>query len=193
MAKKDKDDTSKSLVEQMQRQFLEERKVFFWGEVSDKSCGDAIQKILYLESLDNSKEIKLYINSPGGSTVAGFALFDTLQLIKSPITTIVTGMAASMGSILLCAGRKGHRFAYQHARVMIHQPHISGKIIAPAIDIGIHAQEIEKTRSELNLILAKASGQPLERVAKDTDRDFYMTAEEAIQYGLVDHIAKEIM
>jgi ATP-dependent Clp protease protease subunit len=116
-----------------------------------------------------------------------------MQLIKSPLATIVTGMAASMGSIMLCGGKKGRRFAYPHARVLIHQPHISGKIIAPAIDVGIHAQEIEKTRRELNLILATASGQPLAQIEQDTDRDFYMTATEAIKYGLVDHIATEVM
>lgn len=192
MAKKDKDDTPKSILEQVQRQFLEERKIFFWGEVNDKSCAEAAQKLLYLEGLDSTKEIKFYINSPGGSTTAGLALFDTMKLMRSPISTIVTGMAASMGSILLCAGNKGRRFIYPHARVLIHQPHISGNIVAPALDISIHAQEIEKTRNELNIILSQASGQPMSRIEKDSDRDFYMTAAESIAYGLVDEIATSL-
>lgn len=192
MSKPEKDNSSKSILEKINRQFLEERKIFFWGEVNDKSCSEIAQKLLYLESLDREKEIQFYINSPGGSTTAGLALFDTMRLLKSPIATIVVGMAASMGSILLCAGRKGRRFIYPHGKVLIHQPWISGKIVAPALDISIHAQNIEKTRCELNTILAEASGQPLDRVQIDTDRDFQMDAKEAIAYGLVDSLATSL-
>ncbi len=192
MAKKDKEEMPKALLEQIQRKFLEDRKIFFWGEVNDKSCAETAQKLFYLESLDSKKEIKFYINSPGGSTTAGLALFDTIRLMKSPISTIVVGIAASMGSILLCTGKKGRRFIYPHGRVLIHQPHITGNIVAPAVDINIHAQEIEKTRHELNLILAEASGQSLERIQTDSDRDFYMNAQEAIDYGLVDALATSL-
>jgi ATP-dependent Clp protease, protease subunit len=130
----------------------------------------------------------LFINSPGGSVTDGLALFDAISVISSPVATVVTGMAASMGSILLCSGRKSRRFIYPHGRVLIHQPHIAGQFEAPALDIGIHAQEIEKQRTELNNILSKASGQPYSRIEKDSDRDFYMNAQESVDYGLVDYI-----
>ena len=132
------------------------------------------------------------MNTPGGSITAGLALYDTMKLITSPITVIVTGMAASMGSILLCAASKGKRFLYPHARVLIHQPLIMGRIVAPAVDINIQAQEMEKIREELNKILADASGQPLEKIRRDSDRDFYLNAKEAIEYGLADAIVDKI-
>jgi len=192
MSKKDTQKTDKSIAEQIQRQFIEERKLFFWGQVTDKSCCDIAQKALYLDMLDPHQEIKLYINSPGGSVTAGLALFDTLKLLQSPICTVVMGMAASMGSILLCAGQKGRRFLFPHAQVLIHQPLIMGKIVAPAVDLSIHAQEMEKQRQQLNLILAQASGQPIKRVQEDTDRDYYMNAQEAIDYGLADQIITDL-
>ena len=120
------------------------------------------------------------------------AVYDTMQLISSPIKVVVTGMAASMGSILLCGASKGKRFLYPHSRVLIHQPLISGQMVAVAVDIHIQAQEMERLRDELNAILAKSSGQPMERIEKDTDRDFYMTADEAIEYGLADGIVDKI-
>lgn len=168
--------------------FLKERKIFLWGEVSDKSARDVTEKLLYLESSDPGKEITFYINTPGGSITAGMAVYDTMKLISSPIKVIVTGMAASMGSILLCGADKGMRFLYPHSRVLIHQPLISGQMIAAAVDIHIQAQEMERLRDELNTILAESSGQSLEKIKKDTDRDFYMTADEAIDYGLADTI-----
>ena len=168
--------------------FLKERKIFLWGEVSDKSARDVTEKLLYLESSDPGKEITFYINTPGGSITAGMAVYDTMKLISSPIKVIVTGMAASMGSILLCGADKGMRFLYPHSRVLIHQPLISGQMIAAAVDIHIQAQEMERLRDELNAILAESSGQSLEKIKKDTDRDFYMTADEAIDYGLADKI-----
>ncbi|MDX2109429.1 MAG: ATP-dependent Clp protease proteolytic subunit [Verrucomicrobiota bacterium] len=176
----------------MQKRFLDERKVFFWGEVTDKSCRDAVEKLLYLEAVAPGKEITLFLNSPGGSITAGMAVYDTMKLITSPIKVIVMGMAASMGSILLCAGAKGKRLVYPHSRVLIHQPLITGRMMGVAVDIHIQAQEMEKLRSELNLILANASGQPIEKIQKDTDRDFYMNAEEAIKYGLADAIVTGI-
>ena len=150
------------------------------------------EKLLYLESSDPGKEITFYINTPGGSITAGMAVYDTMKLIRSPIKVIVTGMAASMGSILLCGADKGKRFLYPHSRVLIHQPLISGQMIAAAVDIHIQAQEMERLRDELNAILAESSGQSLEKIKKDTDRDFYMTADEAIAYGLADSIVDTI-
>jgi ATP-dependent Clp protease protease subunit len=145
-----------------------------------------------LETSDPGKEITFYINSPGGSITAGMAIFDTMQLISSPIKVVVTGMAASMGSILLCGATKGKRFLYPHSRVLIHQPLITGRMVAAAVDINIQAEEMEKLREELNGILAKTSGQNLEKIQLDTDRDFYLNAKEAIEYGLADQIVKEI-
>lgn len=176
----------------VQRKFLEQRKIFLWGAVTDASAKDITEKLLYLEAVDPGKEITFYINSPGGSITAGMAVYDTMQLISSPITVIVTGMAASMGSILLSGAKKGRRLLYPHSRVLIHQPLISGRFTGPASDINIQALEMEKLRSELNQILATASGQPLERINKDTDRDFYLTAKEAIEYGLADRIIEKV-
>ena len=188
----EKNKKSDSVGEQIQSSFLESRKVFLWGEVSDRSARDLTEKLLYLENSNPGKGITFYINSPGGSITAGMAIFDTMQLIRSPITVVVTGMAASMGSILLCGATKGQRFLYPHSRVLIHQPLITGRMQATAVDINIQAQEMEKLREELNGILARTSGQPLEKIQKDTDRDFYLNASEAIEYGLADEIVKHI-
>jgi ATP-dependent Clp protease protease subunit len=186
------DDKQKSNNSKIQESFLEQRKIFLWGEVSDKSARDVTEKFLYLESVDPGKPITFYINTPGGSITAGMAIYDTMQLISSPITVVVTGMAASMGSILLCGADKGKRVLYPHSRVLIHQPLISGQMVAVAVDIHIQAKEMEKLRDELNAILAEASGQAIEQIQKDTDRDFYMTAQEAIDYGLADRICDAI-
>lgn len=176
----------------VQKKFLEERKIFLWGGVDDASAKDITEKLIYLELLDPHKKIQFFINTPGGSITAGMAIYDTMKLISSPIEVIVTGLAASMGSILLCGPKKGNRFLYPSARVLIHQPLISGRFYAPAVDIAIQAEEMEKTRAEMNKILAEASGQPLEKIQKDTDRDFYMNAQEAIEYGLADAIVDKL-
>ncbi len=176
----------------IQKKFLSQRKIFLWGPVTDESAKDITEKLLYLEATGPGKEITFYMNTPGGSVTAGMAVFDTMRIITSPITVVVTGMAASMGSILLSAAKKGRRLLYPHARVLIHQPLISGHFIGPATDINIQAQEMEKLRAELNEILAQASGQPYERINKDTDRDFYLNAKEAIAYGLADRIVDQI-
>ncbi|MFP4358054.1 MAG: ClpP family protease [Puniceicoccaceae bacterium] len=181
-----------ALAEMVQKRFLKDRKIFLWGEVSDESARDATEKLLYLEAEKPGEEIKFYINTPGGSITAGMAVYDTMKLISSPVTVIVTGMAASMGSILLSGAEKGRRFIYPHGRVLIHQPLISGRFMAPAVDINIQAREMERIRDELNRILAEASGKDLAEIEKDTDRDFYLTAEESITYGLVDKIVTEI-
>ena len=177
-----------SMEAAIQKKFLEERKVFLWGEINDESAKDVTEKLIYLELKEPGKPISFYINTPGGSITAGMAIYDTMQLIKSPISVIVTGLAASMGSILLSGARKGLRYLYPHARVLIHQPLIMGQIEATAVDIHIQAQEMEKSRLELNQILANASGQTIEKITHDTDRDFYLNAKEAIEYGLADEI-----
>lgn len=183
-------DRKESAAQRIQETFLKERKLFLWGEVNDKTARDATEKLLYLEADKPGEEITFYINTPGGSITAGMSIYDTMQLITSPIKVVVTGMAASMGSILLCGATKGRRFLYPHARVLIHQPLISGQMIAVAVEIHIQAQEMERLRDELNTILSEASGQPIEKVRKDTDRDFYMNAKEAIEYGLADGIVE---
>jgi ATP-dependent Clp protease protease subunit len=185
-----KKDPSVSLL--IQKRFLNQRKLFLWGPVTDESAKDLCEKLLYLESTGPGKDITFYMNTPGGSITAGMAVFDTMKLISSPITIVVTGMAASMGSILLCAASKGRRLIYPHGRVLIHQPLISGRFIGPATDINIQAQEMEKLRVELNQILADASGQPMDKISKDSDRDFYLNAKEAVLYGLADEIVDKI-
>ena len=175
----------------IQKKFLQQRKIFLWGAVTDETAKDLTEKLLYLETTGPGKEITFYMNTPGGSITAGMAVYDTIKLISSPVTIVVTGMAASMGSILLSAPKKGRRHIFPHARVLIHQPLITGRMVGPASDINLQAKEMEKLRSELNLILATASGQPIDKVAKDSDRDFYLNAEEAIAYGLADHIVEK--
>ncbi|MCS6984575.1 MAG: ATP-dependent Clp protease proteolytic subunit [Leptospiraceae bacterium] len=177
-----------TLREKIQEKFLSRRQVFLWGPVTDRSAEIITERLIYLELENPGKPILFFINSPGGVISSGMAIYDVMRMISSPVYTITMGMAASMGAILLCAGEKGHRYVFPHARVMIHQPLISGQIIAPAIDIKIHAEEIKKTRDELNRILSEATGQKIEKIEKDTDRDFYMNAREAVDYGLADKI-----
>jgi len=178
--------------EVMRRKFLDARKIFFWGEVDDASARLATEQLLYLETKDPGKEITLFLNSPGGSISAGMAVYDTMKLISSPIKVVVVGLAASMGSIFLCGGQKGKRFIYPHARVLIHQPLIMGTMRGAAVDIHIQAQEMEKLREEMNRILSDASGKPIEQIQQDTDRDFYLNAREAIEYGLVDAVVDQL-
>ena len=192
LANKADDESKNSVREIVQRRFLEDRKIFLWGEVSDKSAWDVTERLLYLEANAPGEEIIFYLNSPGGSITAGMAIYDTMQLISSPIKVIVTGMAASMGSILLCGAAKGQRLLYPHSRILIHQPLITGRMVAVAVDINIQAEEMEKLREELNKILAETSGQPLEKIQTDTDRDFYLNAKEAIEYGLADGIIESL-
>ena len=165
---------------------LKDRIIFLGSEINDDEANLVIAQMLFLEADDPDKDIFLYINSPGGSVTAGLAIFDTMQYIKCEVSTICVGLAASMGAFLLAAGAKGKRRALPHSEIMIHQP--SGGARGQASDIAIQAEQIIKTRSILNEILAKRTGQPLDRIAADTDRDNYMTAEEACAYGLVDEI-----
>ena len=171
--------------ETIDEKMLEERKVFLWGMVDDDSAKHVIDRLLYLD-LQNNKEIQLYINSPGGYVTSGFAIYDTIKSLKSPVSTICTGLAASMGSILLSVGKKGRRFIQPHARVMIHQP--SGGARGQASNIEIQAREILKTREIGAQILADNCGQSVEKIMKDFNRDYWMSAEESIEYGIVDDI-----
>ena len=192
MSEEEKSNKSTPLSETVQKKFLEERKVFLWTDVNEKSAREVTEKLLFLEWSDPGKEITFYINTPGGSITAGMAIYDTMKLISSPVTVVVTALAASMGSILLCGAPKGGRLLFPHARVLIHQPLIQGRFQGPAVDINIQAEEMERTRDELNKILAEASGQSLEKITEDTDRDFYMNAQEAIDYGLADAIIESV-
>ena len=168
---------------------LKERIVFLNGPVDDISSNIIIAQLLYLESENTSKSISLYINSPGGSISAGMGIYDTMQYIKPPVHTMCVGQAASMGSFLLAAGEPGHRYALPHSRIMIHQP--LGGAQGQATDIEIHAREIIRLRDELNTLLSKLTGQSLEVVNHDTDRDNFMTAKEARKYGLIDYIVEK--
>ena len=165
---------------------LKDRIVFLGTEVEDGVANSIIAQLLFLESEDPEKDIHLYINSPGGSVTAGLAIYDTMQYIKSPVSTICVGLAASMAAVLLSSGAKGKRLALPNAEIMIHQP--SGGTRGQATDIEIHARNILKTRERLNRILAAQTGRDIEDVARDTERDNFMTAEEALQYGLIDRI-----
>ena len=174
------------------KRFLDERKIFLWDAITDETAAAVVEKLLYLDMLDHEKEITLYMSTPGGSISAGMSVYDTMKLIKAPVKVVVTGIAMSMGSILLNAAPKGKRLLFPSARVMIHQPLIMGEMTGTAVDMHIQAMELERMREELNKILSEASGQPIEKIAADTDRDFFMTASQAIDYGLADAIVAEI-
>lgn len=165
---------------------LKDRIVFVGTPIDDTISNLIIAQILFLQMEDPSKDINVYINSPGGSVTAGLAIYDTMQFVKCDVSTYCVGQAASMGALLLAAGTKGKRYSLPHARVMIHQPW--GGTQGSASDISIHAKEILKLKEELNRIFAKHTGQPLERVEKDSDRDFFMSAPEAKDYGIVDQV-----
>lgn len=168
---------------------LKDRIVFLGTEIDDAVANVVVAQLLFLESEDPDKDISLYINSPGGMVSAGLAIYDTMQYIRPNVSTICLGMAASMGAVLLTAGAPGKRYALPNAKIMIHQP--MGGMQGQASDIEIHAKEILKTRELLNGILTKHTGQPPEKIAADTDRDYYMTSEEALAYGLVDKIIEK--
>ena len=165
---------------------LKDRILFLGTPIDDDVANLAIAQMLFLESEDPEKDINIYVNSPGGSVSAGLAIYDTMQYVKSGVSTICMGQASSMGALLLAAGEKGRRYALPNARIMIHQP--MGGFQGQASDIEIQSREIIRLKERLNGILAKHTGQPLETVARDSDRDFYMSAEEAVDYGIVDEV-----
>ncbi|NLY70248.1 MAG: ATP-dependent Clp endopeptidase proteolytic subunit ClpP [Clostridiales bacterium] len=165
---------------------LKDRIIFLGEEVNDHTASLIVAQLLFLESEDPDKDINFYINSPGGSITAGMAIYDTMQYIKPDVSTICIGMAASMAAFLLAAGTKGKRFALPNSEIMIHQP--IGGIKGQAEDLRIHAERIIKTREKLNRILSEMTGQPLERIQQDTDRDNFMDADEAVEYGIIDKV-----
>ena len=165
---------------------LKERVIFLVGPVEDHMANLVVAQLLFLESENPDKDIHLYINSPGGSVTAGLSIYDTMQFIKPDVSTMCVGQAASMGAVLLAGGAKGKRFALPHSRTMIHQP--LGGFQGQAADIEIHAKEILEIRERLNAILAKHTGQPMERIQQDTDRDFFMSAKVSVEYGLIDAV-----
>jgi len=165
---------------------LQERIVFLTGPISDVSANLVIAQMLFLASKDPKKDIQLYINTPGGSVTAGLAIYDTMQYVKCPVATICFGLAGSMGAVLLSAGEKGKRFALPNSEVLLHQ--VAGGVQGQATEIEITAKQIIKIKNKLNDILAKHTGKPLSQIEKDTDRDFYLSAEEAREYGLIDQV-----
>ena len=169
---------------------LKDRIIFLGTPIDDNVANTVIAQLLFLDADDPDKDIYLYVNSPGGVVTAGLAIYDTMNYLKSPVSTICIGQAASMGALLLGAGTKGKRFSLPHARVMIHQP--IGGFQGQATDIEIHAKEILKLNDTLNQILSKHTGQPIEKIAADTDRDFFMSGEDAKQYGLIDEVITKV-
>lgn len=167
---------------------LKERIVFLGGPVNDVTANSIIAQFLFLASKDDKKDIQLYINSPGGSVTAGLAIYDTMQYIKCPVSTVCVGMAASMGAVLLASGTKGKRFALPNSEIMLHQ--VAGGAEGVASDIEINARQIIKIKESLNMIIAKHTGQPIDKISRDTDRDFYLNANEAKDYGVIDEVIK---
>jgi ATP-dependent Clp protease, protease subunit len=172
------------------KKFIEQRKIFLWGVVDDKSAKDITNRLLFLEAADPGKEITFYINSPGGVITSGMVIYDTMKMISSPVSTVCMGMAASMGSILLSGGKKGRRFIFPHGEVMIHQPSGGGQ--GTSADLEIIAVQILKAKQLGAKILAENCGQPYEKVMEDFDRDYWMDAQESIKYGIVDQVVDKI-
>ncbi|MBN61020.1 MAG: ATP-dependent Clp protease proteolytic subunit [Gemmatimonadetes bacterium] len=188
MAEKD-EDLIKSLQEKnLEQSLYKARKIFLWSDVNDESAKAVVTRLLSLDTEDPKEEIVLYINSPGGSVSDGMAIYDAMQAISAPVSTVCMGMAMSMGSFLLAAGEPGRRFAWPHARIMIHQPLIMGTITGTATDLDIRAKETIRLRGELNELYAQHTGQDVDKIEADTDRDFFMSAEEAKEYGLLDDV-----
>ena len=175
---------------QFDKKFIEQRKVFLWGGVDDKSAKDITSRLLYLDAIDPGKEITFYINSPGGIVTSGMVVYDTMQMIKSPVATVCMGMAASMGSRLLSGGKKGKRYIFPHGEVMIHQPSGGGQ--GTSADLEIMAEQITKVKDISAKILADNCGQPVEKILKDFDRDHWMDAKESVAYGIVDKVIEKL-
>ena len=180
------------LYKKLEKYFFQSRSIYLWGIVDDKSAKDVVTKLMLLEADSPGSEIKFYISSPGGSVTSGMVIYDTMRLIKSPVSTICMGLAASMGSILLSAGAKGKRFIFPHGEVMIHQPSLGGHIQGVSADMEIHAEQILRTKEMGAKILADNTGQSIERIRKDFERDYWMDAQKAIEYGIVDKIIDKL-
>lgn len=188
---KDKENEKKedpSIFKLVEDHFVKNRRLFLWGGVDDESAEKLVKRIMYLDSI-SQEDIVLFINSPGGVISSGLAVYDVMQAVKSDIVTVCAGQAASMGAVLLAAGAKGKRYAWPSARIMIHQPLIHGEMVGPASDLQIQAEEMLRIRAKLNDILAKHCSKDAALIEKDTDRDNFMTADEAAKYGLVDIVS----
>ena len=173
---------------EIERRLLEARKVFLWGPVDEAAARGVVARLTLLEAEDSNREIVLYVNSPGGTMHDGLAIYDAIQAVSCSVCTVTVGLAASAGSLVQACGTRGRRFSWPHARLMIHQPLIMGQYTGPASDVEIQAREYLASRELLNELLAEHSGQPLEKVARDTDRNFWMSAAEAQEYGFIDDI-----
>lgn len=190
--REDKRDELQMLNKKLEKYFFEKRAVHLWGVVDDKSAKEIVSKFLLLDADKPGEEIKFYINSPGGVVTSGMVMYDTMKMLKSPISTICMGLAASMGSILLSGGVKGKRFIYPHGEVMIHQPSLGGYIQGVSADLEIQAIQTKKVKEIGARILAQNCGKTIEQIMKDFDRDYWMDAKEAIQYGIVDGIVEKV-
>lgn len=190
--REDKRDDLVMLNKRLESLFFEKRAIYFWGVVDDKSAREAVTKLHLLDADKPGEEIKFYINSPGGVVTSGMVIYDTMQMLKSPVSTICMGLAASMGSILLSGGVKGKRFIYPHGEVMIHQPSLGGYIRGVSADLEIQAEQTRRVKEIGATILAKNCGKTVEQVMKDFDRDYWMDAKKAIEYGIVDKIIDKL-
>jgi len=180
-------DEKKDFLKEAEYALAKNRRVFLWGPVEDSSAEKLVKQFLYLDSISN-EDIYFFINSPGGAISSGLSIYDCIKAIKSPVVTICAGQAASFGAVLLCAGTKGKRYAWPNARIMIHQPLISGEFVAPASDLAIQAEEMLRIRDVLNGIFSEHTGKSKEELEHDTDRDNFMSAEQAKNYGIVDEV-----
>ena len=180
-------DEKKDFLKEAEYALAKKRRVFLWGPVEDSSAEKLVKQFLYLDSISN-EDIYFIINSPGGVISSGLSIYDCIKAIKSPVVTICAGQAASFGAVLLCAGTKGKRYAWPNARIMIHQPLISGEVVAPASDLAIQAEEMLRIRDVLNGIFSEHTGKYREELERDTDRDNFMNAEQAKEYGIVDEV-----
>ncbi|MDR2733072.1 MAG: ATP-dependent Clp protease proteolytic subunit [Spirochaetota bacterium] len=187
----DKDKEGPSLPQEIIDSAIKSRKIFLWSEIDDEVSEKIVRQLIYMDA-QSAEPITMYINSPGGVISAGLAIYDAMYAIKAPVATVVCGIAASMASFLAAVGTKGMRYAWPHSKVLIHQPLISGEIYGPAADLKIHAEEMVRTRALLNSIYAEITGKSLEQIEKDTDRDHYLSAEEARVYGLVDEVSRKL-
>ena len=183
---------TRMLYKKLEKYFYDTRSIYMWGIVDDKSAKDVVTKLLLLEADKPGEEIKFFISSPGGSVTSGMVIYDTMQLIKSPVSTICMGLAASMGSILLSGGEKGRRLIFPHGEVMIHQPSLGGHIQGVSADMEIHAEQILRTKEMGARILAENTGQTIERIRKDFERDYWMEADKAVEYGIVDKVINKL-
>jgi len=195
MAKEPGGEVEKKLKKMMtgseiEEQLLKRREIFLWGEINDESAESVVKKIMFFDGKSHD-DITIFINSPGGVISSGFAIYDAMKFAKSAVSTVCMGQAASMAAVLLCSGTKGKRMVWENARVLIHQPLISGNMYGPASDIQIQAEEMLRIRDLLNGILSSHTGQPIDKIVEDTDRDFFMSASEAKEYGIIDKIVRK--